>query len=165
MRLPQFQFTIRHLIIVIAVFAACFALLRSPFGLNVVYGGAVPFGLYFCVLPGFLIGRARGGSGIIGGAFSEAVAAAMLVIVLSSPKPPYTSAIVHAIPGFLILTSLVMAFSFILGLLVSGSLYLIVEVTQIILHIEPLAGTSGPRRLYPEPDWPVTSDDPQGNES
>jgi hypothetical protein len=51
-----------------------------------------------------------------------------------------------------------------IGVLVSGSLYLIVEVTQILLHIEPLASRSGPRRLYPEADWRVNSDDPQGKD-
>jgi hypothetical protein len=66
------------LIIAIAVLALCFAILRSPFGFLVV--------LVAGVLPGYVIGRLRGGSGIIAGALSESACAAVLFIIFDLAK-------------------------------------------------------------------------------
>ena len=60
MRPSRFQFKIRHLIVVVAVCAVCFALLRTPGGVLILYTGVI--------LPGFMIERSRGGPGILGGA-------------------------------------------------------------------------------------------------
>lgn len=65
MRLSRFQFTIRRLILLVAICAVAFALLRTPFGFLVI--------AIVMVLPGFLIHRSRGGDGILGGALSTAL--------------------------------------------------------------------------------------------
>jgi hypothetical protein len=187
MLLPRFQFTIRRFIVVVALCAVCLALLRSRVGFGILFGILCAGGLllgfsavaYAGVLPGFLIGRVRGGSGIIAGAISFSVTATLLLLVSGYPSGASASG-ATAVSAMLIGSSIVGAFAFIVGLLVSGSLYLIVEVTQILLHIEPFAATWGPRRLhpepdwpvnlaprrlYPEPDWPVNSDDHRGKET
>jgi hypothetical protein len=59
MALRRFRFTIRQMIKLIALCAFCFAVLRTPFApLIVAIGG---------VLPGFILSRANGGTGIRGG--------------------------------------------------------------------------------------------------
>jgi hypothetical protein len=155
MRRPPFQLTIRHSLALIAVCAVCFALLRTPTGCAVLWA-ASPF-------PGFIIARARGGHGVIGGAVSfSAVTALLLLLAAITFENPHPS-LASIISATFMVLCLVVPAALGLGLLVSGVLYLIVEVFQILRHIEPLARTSGPRRLYPEPDWPLTLDETQGN--
>jgi hypothetical protein len=156
MRQPRFQFTIRHSLAVIAVCAVGFALLRTSFGWAVFW-----FLWAGSLFPGFLMARARGGHGIFGGAASFSSMTTLLflaaLILFESPDPPPISIVLWT---FMVLC-LVFPAAFCIGLLASGSLYLIVEVTQILMRIEPLARTSGPRRLYPNPDWPVQFDNPR----
>ena len=73
MRPSRFQFKIRHLIVVVAVCAVCFALLRTPGGVLILYTGVI--------LPGFVIERSRGGSGILGGALSASTISASVIFV------------------------------------------------------------------------------------
>jgi hypothetical protein len=158
MRRPRFQLTIRHSLALIAVCAVCFALLRTSIGCAVLWAGSV--------FPGFLIARARGGHGIFGGAFAFSAMTTLLFLVagilFASHHLPFArSSVTFVVLGFVCLG---FPAALGLGLLVSGALYLIVEVTQILLHMEPLAIKSGPRRLYPEPHWPVQVDNLQGEQ-
>jgi hypothetical protein len=70
--LPQFRFSIRQLAYFVAICALLFAVLRTPFGFLVLAIG--------CVLPGFWIGRARGGSGVLGGGLCASLIACALAI-------------------------------------------------------------------------------------
>jgi hypothetical protein len=169
MRRPRFQHSIRHLLGLIAVCAVCFALLRTPIGF-VALRNAGLFGVWASgVLPGFLIARARNGHGVFGGALSFSAWTGLLVLALvtfpafdlAPPVPSFGNTILVSLRVLCVVCPSAFAF----GLLVSGALYLIVEVTQIVLQVEPIARASGPRRLYPEPDSPVRFDDPQAKRS
>jgi hypothetical protein len=134
MRVPRFQFTIRRLIVVIAICGVSFALLRTP-ALPVVVAIAM-------VLPGFLIGRARGGSGIIAGALSMSGITMSVGAVLALLAITFRSRPADSIVGMFSYGLLMLYFSFVLGLLVSGILYLVFEI---------------PRRAFAR-DEPVSSD-------
>lgn len=126
MRRPRFQFTLRLLIVLIAVCGVSLALLRTRFGFIVVYVGAA--------LPGFLIGRARGGSGIIAGAISESVILGFLAIGLIV----YDSARIYsgeqAIAATFGLTILVAGFAFVFGLLVSAVLFVVFQLAKLLIR-------------------------------
>jgi hypothetical protein len=156
MRRPRFQLTIRHSLALIAVCAVCFALLRTSIGCAVLWAGSV--------FPGFLIARARGGHGIFGGAFAFSAMTTLLLLVAAITFGNTLPSLASIILATFMALCLVVPAALGLGLLVSGALYLIVDVTQILLHMEPLAIKSGPRRLYPEPDWPVQVDNLQGEQ-
>ena len=149
MRFPRFQFTIRRLIVLIAICGVCFALLRTPFGFVVVCVGFV--------LPGFLIGRARRSAGIIAGALSASIIAALLVagLILLNTPPPFFSR-VDEIKALLGLASIFALFAFIFGLLVSGALYVVVEVTRICLHAKQRVKSSEEMEIR----WLPPDDDP-----
>jgi Na+/proline symporter len=134
MPFPRFQFTIRRLVVLIAICALCLAALRDYSAPLLTIAGflVVCFGIVF---PGFFISRARGGSGIIGGALSASAISAVLVNLL----PPFSSAspsLSERISSIVIGGFVVGLFAFILGLLFSGGLYLIIEVIGIMLHPE-----------------------------
>ena len=76
---PRFQFTIRQLIALIAICAVAFALLRTPFGFLII--------AFAVVLPGFLLERARGGKGIIGGALSAGLIICVCTFGPIRPRP------------------------------------------------------------------------------
>ncbi len=129
MRPPRIQFTIRRLIVLIALCGLFFAALRTPFGFLAVYALAA--------LPGFLIGRARGGSGIVAGALSESAFIASVTIYLfwsEVPNAPKFTTLADTIFGILILTTLAIGFAFVFGLLVSGVLYLLFEVPGLFFQ-------------------------------
>ena len=125
MRLPRYQFTIRRLILLIAGCAVVLALLRTPFGFLV-----VAFGF---VLPGFLIERARGGSGVLGGGLSASLIAGGLVIAgfyfCFTFGPNLGNALLEFV-GFLYIVSL---FAFICGTILSSMLYAIFTLPRAIL--------------------------------
>ncbi len=139
----NFQFTIRHLIIVIAVFAACLAMLRSPFGFLV---------LLVCgALPGYVIGRIRGGSGIIAGALSESACVAVLSIALISLNMSRVVAwpaegIVALIP---VVCFAVLA-GFIAGLVISSGLHAITQMTKHLFEPEAFEKAQGEIRYLPD---------------
>ncbi len=125
MRVNRPQFTIRRLIIVVAVFAVCFALLRSPIGLLVAY--------LLLFLPGFLISRAHGGSGILAGALSESAFSAVLSIGWNSwHAARRASPLVEAITTLASNVLEAATVGFILGLVLSLILGLIIEITKAL---------------------------------
>jgi hypothetical protein len=124
MRLPRFQFTIRRLIVWIAIFGVCFALLRTPFGFVVVCVGAA--------LPGFFIGRARGGSGIISGALSEAAVFGLLMFALILRDPLLVRS--QFISQMLVWTTVVTACAFVFGLLISCALFVAFELRKLLFR-------------------------------
>jgi hypothetical protein len=123
MRLPRFQFKIRQLIVVVAVCAVCFALLRTPGGVLILYAGVI--------LPGFMIERARGGPGILGGALSAATITASLVVLASlrvmmlRPSSPF-----EGISNFLVATLVASVFTFFVGFLLSCMLWVLLEMAK-----------------------------------
>jgi hypothetical protein len=127
MRLPRFQFTIRRLIVVVMLCAVCLAVLRFHAGLLVAY--------LLLFLPGFLISRAHGGLGIMGGALSESAFSALLSIGSNLWRAASrSSSLVEAI---IVLSSAAFsaaAFGFCLGLLLSIVLGLIIELTRVLLR-------------------------------
>lgn len=127
MRLPRFQFTIRRLVAVVALCALCFALLRSPVGLLLAY--------FMLFLPGFLISRAHGGWGILGGGLSESAFSAPLSIGwnLWHTVPRYPS-LIQAITELSSDAVWAAAAGFIVGLVVSLVLSLIIELTKALSH-------------------------------
>ena len=129
MRLPRFQFTIRHSIVVIAILAVCCAVLRSPFAFVVVLVGGA--------LPGYVIGRVRGGAGIIAGALSESACAALLFIgSLLSYKVPISSSPVEAIVSLFPLACIIAVLGFILGLVISSGLYVLAQMTNHLFEMK-----------------------------
>jgi hypothetical protein len=129
MRLPRF--TIRQLIGLIVICAVFLALLRTqagPFILALV----VPIGI---VLPGFLIDRARGGEGILGGALAGGV-----VLV------GFGSALAALMPGCLgpaPLTLLLLGSAGLyFGTLVSQGLWIAVEIARSLFVSKPLVDQS-----------------------
>lgn len=66
MSLPRFRFTLRQAGLLIALCAVAFALLRPPAGAFLVI-------MVGPVLPGFIFGRVKGGTGIGGGMLSAAL--------------------------------------------------------------------------------------------
>jgi hypothetical protein len=154
MRLPRSQFTIRRLSVLIAGCAIGLAILRTSYDFVVVSLGVVGsvFVSVGVVLPGFLIAKARGGGGVIGGALSASVICPLLVMpaVLSFPFAVSDPFSYRELMGVLVFTCAAAVFAFIFGLLVSGALYLIYEVTYILWHLEPCDRTRGPRRWHNE---------------
>jgi hypothetical protein len=67
MSLPRFRLKLRQAGLLIALCAVCFALLRMPAGVFLVI-------MVGPVLPGFIIGRVKGGMGILGGMLSAGLA-------------------------------------------------------------------------------------------
>jgi hypothetical protein len=130
MRIPRFQFTIRRLIVLIAVCGVCFALLRTPLGVSLLCFLTVFPG---SVLPGLLIERARGGPGMIGGALSVSTVTSLLFVVSIFHRQEF-SLDGGAIISTLVLTSLVACFAFVFGLLLSGVLYLVFEFASRTNH-------------------------------
>jgi hypothetical protein len=129
MRLPRFQFTIRRLILLIAICGVCFALLRIEGGFLIVYVGIL--------LLGFFVARARGGLGPVEGACSAAAVSAFLLVVWilqnlqEAHYPTFSAGIV-----IVLMFSLIVLCSFTLGWVLTGGLYLVIEVTKIMLHPE-----------------------------
>jgi hypothetical protein len=64
---PRFRFTLGQAGLLIVLCAVAFALLRTP-------GGSMALILVGPVLPGFILGRVKGGRGIVGGMLSAALA-------------------------------------------------------------------------------------------
>ena len=126
MRMPRFQFTIGRLLVIIAVCGVSFALLRTPFGFLVV--------LVAMVLPGFFIGRARGGSGVIAGAFSMSGLTALLAAILILFGEAHSAPSIEALPAIFAMAVMLLFFAFVMGLAVSGALYL---VFRLYRHVFP----------------------------
>jgi hypothetical protein len=129
----RLRFTIRQSLLLIAICAVAFALLRTPF-LPLVIG----FGL---VLPGFLIERARGGSGILGGACSGGLIALGVAIgtaAVSLALRPGLGAAFLEIFGGLFLVSMV---AFCVGVVLSSGLYVICGLLEAIFE-RPLSDES-----------------------
>ncbi len=147
MAAPRFQFTIRRLIVVIAICAVCSALLRTPFALLVVFSG-VGLGV---VLPGFLWERTRGGSGILGGALAASVIASgsiIIAVAIFQPGGNHLSVLefLSKLGSLLILGA---GFAFVLGLIFSSTLYLVLAAPSVISR-NPLTDEScDPIRLLP----------------
>jgi hypothetical protein len=145
---PRFRFTIRQLIALIAICAVAFALLRTPFAFLVI--------ALALVLPGFLIERARGGEGILGGAISASLIVAFLgvlalgiAIAVSDRSHPRFNSIGDALlqsATFLFFVSLV---AFLLGWLLSCLLYAIVKRSRTIPKRPLLDESCGPIRWRP----------------
>ena len=126
MRISRFQFTIGRLLIIIAICGVSFALLRTPFGFLVV--------LVAMVLPGFFLGRARGGSGVIAGAFSMSALTALLAAIMILFRAAHSAPSIAALPGILAMAVMLLFFAFVMGLAVSGALYLVFKLYR---HVFP----------------------------
>jgi hypothetical protein len=130
MQTPRFGFTIRQLLALIAICAVVFALLRTPVGFLVIAVASV--------LPGFLIQRARGGEGILGGALSAALTACLLVcaaallffVSIEGPRAPRLGELVVAVLFSLFPASLL---AFLLGWIFSCMIYAMMKRTQAML--------------------------------
>jgi len=150
---PRFRFTIRQLIVLIAICAVAFALLRTPFGFLVIAIASV--------LPGFLIERARGGEGILGGAVSASLTVACLSVIaggitfasrgstptFDGPRDAFLS-----LAAALFLVSLV---AFFVGWILSCVLYMIVKRSQTLFKRRLPAEPCGPIRWRPLHDGQV----------
>ena len=149
MRRLKFQFTIRQLIAWIAVCAVLLAVLRTPFAF-------VAFAIA-AVLPGFLLERARGGSGILGGTLSSCLIAVsllpvfFLVLVVFNPLE-------HALIMFFQVLLFVMINSLVCGAICSGVLWLLARPVEMMLRAPVRDESCGPIRLYPPADWGVQPD-------
>jgi hypothetical protein len=123
MRLPRFQFTIRRMIALIAACAILFSLVRTPAEL---FAMIVSIGL---VLPGFVIDRARGGTGVMGGALSCCLLVHVLAIglYLSLIGLPQSGGVSDL--EFLIILSAMMVLPLSWGAAVSIVLYYIIKFT------------------------------------
>jgi hypothetical protein len=150
MRFPRYQFTIGRLIVWIAVCGVAFAIMRMPYGFIAVFFFVVFVGLPG---PGFAIGRARGGSGIIGGALSTSVVILLSCIpfIWTAGWTPF-SRFESAAGLFVALIAAVL--TFLIGLLLSGVLYLLVEGTRILLEPRQLQLSVSPTR------WKLPGDKP-----
>jgi hypothetical protein len=138
----KLQFTIRHLIIAIAVIAVCLALLPSPFGF-----------LLFLVcgaLPGYVIGRIRGGSGIIAGALSESACATAVFIALISLETYRAPWPAGATLALIPLACFVSVAGFIAGLVISSRLYALTEMTKHLFEPEPSQKAQDEIRYLPD---------------
>jgi hypothetical protein len=131
MRLPRFQFTIGGLIVLIAICGVCFAPLRTPFGFVVVCVGVI---FVVAALPGFFIGRALGGSGIIAGALSEAAVFVLVMVAWIAYDSTRIYSTDQAIPAILGLTILITGFAFVIGFLISYALFVAVELWRILFR-------------------------------
>jgi hypothetical protein len=128
-RPSRFQFKIRHLIVVVAVCAVCFALLRTPGGVLILYTGVI--------LPGFMIERSRGGPGILGGALSASTITASLVVVvnlLSMMVLP--SSLIQGMTLLLVATFAASVFAFLIGFVLSCALCVLLEMTKHLFQPE-----------------------------
>lgn len=141
MQLPRFRFTIRQLIALIAICAVVFALLRTPFGFLVIAFGSV--------LPGFLIERARGGAGILGGALSACfiVCAGGLAIAVLSGSPPVSN-LGDAILKLCSFLYFVSFYGFICGAILSTVLCGIFALMRSVLKNHSQDQTCGPIRRH-----------------
>jgi uncharacterized PurR-regulated membrane protein YhhQ (DUF165 family) len=128
--LPRLRFTIRQLLGLIAICAVTFALLRTPFGFVL-----VPVGF---VVPGFLIGRARGGDGVIGGAISASLIAGGLMLAgsaLAFALRPFHERTPWNAFGLVIVGSIAVSLmAFVLGVVLSSILYAILKLIQTLLE-------------------------------
>jgi hypothetical protein len=146
MQLLPLRFTIRQLIGLIAVCAVTFALLRTPFGFVV-----VAFGF---VVPGFLIERAGGGDGVIGGAVSASLIGGGLALAASpllfsvGPEPGH--ALLSAF-SFVLAVSLM---AFVLGMILSTILYAIFKILQTLIPRPVPEESVGPIRWIRLDDGP-----------
>jgi hypothetical protein len=130
MNSPRFRFTIRQLVALIAICAIVFALLRTPVGFLVL--------AVVSVFPGFLIQRARGGEGILGGALSAALTACFLVCAagllffasIEGPRAPRLGELVVAVLFSLFPASLL---AFLLGWILSCMIFAMMKRTQPLL--------------------------------
>jgi hypothetical protein len=131
----------------IAVCAVAFALLRTPFGFIV-----VAFGF---VIPGFIIERARGGDGVVGGALSASLFAGGLVVagsaVYLSTGPDLGRALVSAFSLLLAVSTI----AFVSGMILSSILYAILKLIGTLI-VSPLHDESvGSIHWLPLDDPPV----------
>jgi hypothetical protein len=133
MRSRRIQFTIQRLIVVIAIFGVCFALLRTPAGVVLFCFLAVFPGF---VLPGFLIERAHGGPGIIGGAISVAAISAVVTVALIFYARDF-SLDFEVFIGTLVIMTLAAGFAFVFGMVLSSWVYLAFEFVRTIQNIDP----------------------------
>jgi hypothetical protein len=125
MLLPRLRFTIRQLIGLIAICAVACAFLRTPVGFL-----ALAFGF---VVPGFVIERAGGGDGVIGGAVSASLIAGGLAIASSGLflwNRPELRVLVSCVS--LVFALLVMGF--VLGTVLSSILYAILKLSRTLLE-------------------------------
>lgn len=148
MRLPRFQFTIRRLLLLIAGCAVALALLRTPFGFVVVAFGVV--------LPGFLIERAKGGAGILGGALSASVIVFAGGLVIGFFAGPSTAlALGDAVLQFIVFLQSLSLVAFLCGALLSTILYKVLALLYT-LRASPMRDDScGPIRWHRQNDEPV----------
>jgi uncharacterized PurR-regulated membrane protein YhhQ (DUF165 family) len=127
-QLPRLRFTIRQLIGLIAICAVVFALLRTPFGFVI-----VPFGF---VVPGFLIERARGGDGVMGGAISASLICGGLTLAgtsLAFALGPFHERTLWNAFGLVFVGSIAVSLmAFVLGGVLSTFLYAIFKLLQTL---------------------------------
>jgi hypothetical protein len=147
MGLPRFQFTIRRLILMIAGCAIVLALLRTPFGFLV-----IAFGF---VLPGFIVGRARGGDGVIGGALSASLISGGLVVAGSALSLPAGQDLGRALVNFVSLLFAVVVMAFVLGVLLSAILYAILKLLRTMIESPLPDESNGSIRWHWQDDGPV----------
>ena len=125
MPFPRLRFTIRQLIGLIAICGVACAVLRTPVGFV-----ALAFGF---VVPGFLIERASGGDGVIGGALSASLIAGGLAMAGSALFlwiRPDLSVLVSCVS--FVFASLVIGFF--LGVVLGSILYAILKLTRTLLE-------------------------------
>jgi hypothetical protein len=130
MRPPRFRFTIWQLIGLIAICAVVCAVLRTPLGFAI-----MPFGF---VAPGLLIGRARGGDGVIAGAVSASLIAGGLTLAGSALAFVMGPSRVRTLPeafSMVLVSSIAVSFvAFVLGVVLSSLLYAILKLIQTLLE-------------------------------
>jgi hypothetical protein len=127
-RRSRFQFKIRHLIVVVAVCAVCFALLRTPGGVLILYTGVI--------LPGFMIERSRGGPGILGGALSASTITASLVVVVTLLAVMWRPPSAAGISALVVATFAASVVTFFVGFLLSCGLCVLLEMTKHLFQPE-----------------------------
>ena len=149
MRRLKFQFTIRQLIVWIAICAVLLAVLRTPFAF-------VAFAIA-AVLPGFFLERARGGSGILGGTLSSCLIAVSLLPVFFLFLVAFNP-LEHALVVFLPVLLFVMINSLVCGAICSAVLWVLAMPVEMWLRAPMRDESCGPIRLYPPADWGMQPD-------
>jgi hypothetical protein len=145
MRLLRYQFKIRHLLVMVALCAVLFALLRTPFAaLALAFAAA---------LPGFFIERARGGAGILGAAFSTCIIASLLAVVVMAPFVVHGASLGDVVHGFMIFIFYGLPSGFICGLLCGAVLWTIAPQLGYMFGTPVLDESCAPIRLYPPAEW------------